>query len=68
MEPSTMEPSTIPLRLVGRLGAGDKLHPLVEHPRYGVWFTCSCPGTQNGHARLTWKGLGTPTCTRPRRR
>lgn len=53
MEPSNMEPRTIPPRLVGRLGQGDKRHPLVEHPRYGVCFTCSCPGTQNGQARLT---------------
>ena len=48
--------------LVARIGMGDKLHPIVQHERYGILFVCHCPATQSGQAKITWKGEGTATC------
>lgn len=36
-----------------RIGNGTKIHPGKKSVRYGVEAMCSCPGTQNGHARLS---------------
>lgn len=35
---------------VARIGQGGKLHPVIIHPRYGMMFSCKCPGTQQGNA------------------
>jgi hypothetical protein len=48
--------------LVARIGYGDKLHPILDHARYGIMFLCQCPATRNGQAKITWKGEGAATC------
>lgn len=34
-----------------RIGStGNKLHPAINHERYGLMICCRCPGTQQGLA------------------
>ena len=47
---------------VARIGSGNKLHPILHTERYGWGFLCNCPGTQNGQARITWRGPGAASC------
>jgi hypothetical protein len=36
---------------VARIGQGGKLHPVIVDKRYGVLFSCHCPGTRQGNAQ-----------------
>lgn len=47
--------------LVGRIGHGSKLHPVILSNGRPM-LACTCPGTQQGSARITWYGEGTQTC------